>query len=146
MASVLTIGTISFDEDELDFESDAGNPIILSSFSGVQIFDSYLLNGATEYKLYRPTPNNITLSYKVSLICSRDKIQLINNLILEQALIVKEFRKNHSTDSLVGFTFKYNNLFNTNVWLTSFSRDSSFFDVETGQEKTRCKLDVQESE
>lgn len=144
--NVLIIGSISFNEEELDYESDAGNPVVMSSFGSVQIFDSYLINGSREYKLYRPTPNNLTISYKISLICSREKIQLINNLILEQSQFVKEFRKSRNIDIINGFNFKYKNVFNTYVWLTSFSRDSSFFNVETGEEKIRCKLEVQESE
>lgn len=144
--SVLTIGSVSFNESELDYESDAGNPVVMSSFGSVQIFDSYLISGGTEYKLYRPTPNNLTISYKVSLICSREKILQINNLISEQSQFIKEFRKNHSITMINGFEFKYKNVFNAHVWLTSFTRDSSFFNTETGEEKIRCKLDVQESE
>lgn len=142
---MLTLGNITFLETELDFESNAGSPVIISSFSGINLFDSYLISDNTEYKLYKPFSNNILFSYKASLIIERKRINEINKLIFEQANIVKEYRTGHDLGDLVGYHFKYEDI-NTFVWLTSFSLESSFYDSETGKEKIRCKLDVQEAE
>ena len=144
--SILTIDTISFNQDELDYESNGGSPVILSSFSGIQVFDSYLISGGVEYKLYRPTPTNILFSYKVNLICSREKIREINSLIFKQSQLVKDYRKSGDSNSLQGYLFQYSNEFNTRIWLTSFSLNGSYFDVDSQTEKVRCSLDLQESE
>lgn len=151
--TTLILSTITFTEDELDYETDAGSPVTLASFSAIQNFDSYLITpDKNEYKLYKPTPSNISLSYNVSLICSRDKLILINDLILIQTQIVKDYRKSHSTDSLKGFLFKYTPSSNTSppinsfVWLSSLTKNSSFWDPYSDLEKTRCKLTVVESE
>lgn len=144
---MLTLGSISFNEDELDYETNGGSPVIVSSFSSAQVFDSYLISNGTEYKLYRPTPNNILISYKANIICDRTKLKSINSLIFEQAKIIKEYRINKDSSKLKGFNLKYDEEnIDTYVWITSFSVDSSYFDTDTQSEKLRCKIDLQETE
>jgi hypothetical protein len=152
MAAII-IDTIEFEEIELDYESNAGCPVYLSSFSPVQNFDSYLiLEDKSELKIYRPTSNNINLSYDVALISTREKLLLLNDLILKQAQIAKDYRKNNSTDLLQGFTFKYTSKNNTSpnvdtkVWLNSLSKNNSFWDIKSNSEKIRFNLSVTESE
>lgn len=142
-----TLDNITFNEDELDYESNGGNPIIISSFSGIQVFDSYLINKGTEYKLYRPSPNNIPISYSCNLICTRSKIQELNALIFKQVNQLKQYRLTHEMSLIEGFTCMYGNLINNvRVWITSLSINSSYTDIESNSEKIRCKIDLIEAE
>jgi hypothetical protein len=143
----VTLDTLIFQEEELDFESDAGMPVILSGIAAPQVFDSYLITGSgQELKLYRAYPNNIAMTWDVKLLVTRDKFLLIQNLIKKQTDLVKDYRKDHSkSGELKGFTFKANPI-DTRVWLNSFTNSGSFYSTSRAKELIRCKLSVTEAE
>lgn len=153
MTISIIIDTLEFEESELNYEGEAGTPVSLSQFSPPQNFDSYLiLDDKTEIKIYKPTPNNISFSYDISLISTREKLLSLNDLILKQAQIIRDYRKNNSTDTLQGFTFKYtskNNInpsIDTKVWINSLSKNNSFWDSKSNSEKIIFSLSVLEVE
>ena len=118
----IILDKLSFKEDDQDYEANGGIPLIVSSFS------------------------NLLLSYSISLLLNRKQIVQINELILTQAKFVKEYREKRDIGLINGFELKYGNMVSTNVWLTSFSRSGSYYDIEKGIEKIRCKIDVIEAE
>lgn len=143
MTAILTLDNLTFEEDELDYESNGGNPVVVSSLAPIQAFDSYM----DQVKIYRPNPNDINISYSASLICSRSKLKAIHSLIFKQANLVKQYRATKNLDLIKGFYFKYDSsVSGAYVWITSLSIDSSFFDINTNSEKLRCKLSLQEAE
>lgn len=152
MAAII-IDTIEFEESELNYESKAGCPVYLSSFSPVQNFDSYLiLEDKSELKIYKPNPNNINLSYEIALISTREKLLSLNDLILKQAQVAKDYRLNNSTDLLQGYIFKYTSKNNTSpnvdtkVWINSLSENNSFWDYRSNSEKIIFNISVTEAE
>lgn len=152
MAAII-IDTIEFEESELNYESNAGCPVYLSSFSPVQNFDSYLiLEDKSELKIYKPNPNNINLSYEIALISTREKLLSLNDLILKQAQVAKDYRLNNSTDLLQGYIFKYTSKNNTSpnvdtkVWINSLSKNNSFWDYRSNSEKIIFNISVTEAE
>lgn len=141
---------INFESEELDYESNGGNPFIVSSFSGIQLLDSYLNEKGKIYKLYKPGQNNILVNYSISLILVRAKISRINSLIFKQTDIVKNYRSNYDTDELKGFNFSWNPTNSDKIsgfcWITGFTINGTYYDIENNIEKTRCKLDIQDAE
>lgn len=150
MTNSFKLKNLVFEEDELDYESNGGNPFIVSSFSGIQMLDSYLNNNGNIITIYKPGQNNILVSYSISLILTRNKINQINNLIFEQTNIVKEYRKDYDTNKIKGFDFNWESDYSVSVkgfcWITGFSINGTFYDIEKSIEKTRCKLDIQDAE
>jgi hypothetical protein len=141
------LDTINFYKSEMDFEADAGMPILISSISSPQVFDSYLMHQGRELKIYKPSPTNTSVNWDVKLLLGRDKISLINSLILKQINLVKKYRFDLMSSELIGFPFTFEDI-NTKVWLTNFRPQGAFYHAENGEfvEKVRCTLGLTETE
>lgn len=142
----ILLDNITFTSDEQDFETDSGYPVVISSIGSPQAFDSYLMVGDTEIKLYRPTPTNVSISWDIKLLLDRGKFTQIQSLIMKQTELVKNYRKSRNTLSMAGFIFRHGSSINTNVWLSSFSNSGAFYSSNRGKELIRCKLTVTETE
>lgn len=143
--AIITLHNILFFEEEQDFETDSGYPVIISSINSPQVFDSYLMSGGNQIKLYKPTPTNITLSWDLKLLLDRNKFKVVQNLILLQTQLVKDYRINNDTVSMGGFLFRYESI-DTKVWLSSFTNSGSFFSMGANKDLIRCKLSITETE
>lgn len=150
MENTLILDSISFDDLDFDLES-SETPIIISSISAPQLLDSYLITDSGEKRLYKPAPNSILLTYSISLLLDNPKIMQIHSLIKKQIDYVKEFRRGSRDPKYYsGFLFQYSDYngenINSKVWLTSFTKSGTYYDISTNIKKTRCKLEVQETE
>lgn len=148
MTSVI-LDVLTFGKSDLDYESNGGVPVILSSVSPLQVLDSYLITGAGEKKLYRPMPGNSQISWEISILAEKDVIKSINLLIEKQMNLTREFRITKDMSLLSGFSFSVDldnlKVISAKVWLSSFSVGSSYFDNDK-KYRARCKLSVVEVE
>lgn len=142
----ILLDNMTFSVEEQDFEMDGGYPVMISSIGSPQVFDSYLVVGSEELKLYRPTPNNISISWDIKLLLDRGKFNIVQSLIMKQTELVKQYRKSKNTLSMEGFQFRYGTEINTKVWLSSFTNSGAFYSTNRNKELIRCKLTVTETE
>ena len=149
MATIATLDSIILEKEDLDYESNGGIPIIISSVNALQVLDSYLSTGTGEKKLYKPNPPNSQIGWELSMFLKRPFVQKINELITKQMLITREFRITNDTTLLKGFDFSVNSsnltVTGASVWLSSFSLGIGIFDANN-ELRTKCKLSVAEVE
>lgn len=149
MATIASIEDLEFAQEDLDYESNGGIPIIISSINSLQVLDSYLKTTNGEKKLYRPNPQNNPITWELSLFIKRDKINKINSLVEKQMMITREFRLSFDTTLLSGFKFSINNsnfsVDSARVWLASFSINVSAYSTDN-ELRSKCKLSVTEIE
>lgn len=149
------IDTLIFKDDELDYEANGGNPLIVTSFGSTQIFDSYW----GSKKIYKPNPGGLVISLSLSLLIEKTKVSEIYSLITKQLNLVKQFRESigqtrpietYSGFSLSASGLSYEIIVPEKVWLSSFTTSSAFIRLDshlnTNIELIRCKLDLQEAE
>lgn len=143
---MLTLGLLTFSQDELSYENQ-GRPLLLTSAPPpTGYINSYLrTEGGTVLTLYNPTINNNPRSWDLNLILTDARYNELVDYAEDLSDIPTTYRASLNTGLLTGINLVYKGK-SADVFISSVSITDTYVDVATNQIKNKVRVALVEIE